>query len=124
MDAIPPRFEVPAEVRRVDDCTEEPCLKADHQHGATHQHKHLPDPPPAGDLPPGRQVFDVPQRARREQAEQRHRGVQIVQMLNRNAAAEELPPGQQHVVPLGRRTLVHATGMVTGPRTSRGESGG
>jgi hypothetical protein len=88
MDAIPPRFDVPAEVRRVDDdCTEEPRLKAHHQHGAAHQHKHVlevvkPPLPPPEDLPPGRQTLDVRQRAWREQAEQWHRAVQIMQMVN------------------------------------------
>jgi hypothetical protein len=72
MDAIPPRLDVPAEVRRVDDCRRrEPCVQADDVHDQ-HDHEHLPEvveTPPPEDLPPGRQMLDVPQRAWREQAE-------------------------------------------------------
>jgi hypothetical protein len=38
--------------------------------------------------------------------------------------APPIPPGQQHVLPLARRTLVHTTGMVTRSHMSRGESDG
>jgi len=98
MDAIPPRFDVPAEVRRVDCTREEPCLvKADDapdHHGANERPEPDDGPrggvvtPPAEDLPPGRQVFDIPQRVWREQAEQLNRVAQIVQMMNRSAAAD------------------------------------
>jgi hypothetical protein len=99
MDAIPPRFDVPAEVRRVGERKER--LQADaaqDQHDAYHDHEHLPEvvepSPPPEDLPPGRQMLDIPQRAWREQAEQAHRVAQIV-LLMHHGAAEDLPPGQQ-----------------------------
>jgi hypothetical protein len=98
MDAIPPSiWHAAAEVRHVaDDCTRTtPCLRVDDahdQHDVDREHEHVPEvveATPTEDLPPGRQMLDIPQRAWREQAKERWRtAVQTVQRTNRSASAE------------------------------------
>jgi|SoiMethySBSTD1v2_1073268.scaffolds.fasta_scaffold3330259_2 hypothetical protein len=94
MDAIPPRLDGPAEVRPADDtCKERLQAAAQDQHDAHHDHEHLPEvvetSPPPEDLPPGRQMLDVPQRAWREQAEAQWRNAaQTVQRMNWSASTE------------------------------------